>query len=403
MIRSGAVCCFSQYVEHVGATRIFARGTKRGTQMLAYSMNVRAKEPLAMILPLPVPPRSAEDAVRFIDLSAYATFFDDMHEAFPKMAMGQMLSRGAAFALEEPAALEVHQVGSFEASFVPTIADFARLDPRFRLSPEVWAKLPAYADWGFAVFRLSPDADQDQTVHPMAFEFPRRDTQALFFPTVHVHDGAVHESAHFDHDLYCQVDGILGVTLGWTRSMSPLGAHVEELKARGLVRASEPGFTLPLHGELPNQDTVLRRPEDVVWSGGDVVSAHGECWAVRLHGSHAGMNKSMVMPQRQAWCDTSRRHLDKIFAALRDGVPALVAQHGQGWGLAAFPGEIPSFWPNRYPSAQLPGVFLFNGELYTDRVEHQEVAFCFAQRPERTTELAIETEVRRLLDRALDG
>jgi hypothetical protein len=36
----------------------------------------------------------------------------------------------------------VREVGSFEASYVPKIADFSRLDERFRLPVAVWKKLP---------------------------------------------------------------------------------------------------------------------------------------------------------------------------------------------------------------------------------------------------------------------
>jgi len=50
--------------------------------------------------------------------------------------------------------LKVEQVGSFEASFVPTLADFQRLDPRFRLPDTVWQQLGRYAKYGFAIFQL---------------------------------------------------------------------------------------------------------------------------------------------------------------------------------------------------------------------------------------------------------
>jgi hypothetical protein len=41
--------------------------------------------------------------------------------------------------------------------------------PVLRLPEGVWAKLPGYADFGFAVFKLKPGNAQ---VHPMAFSFP---------------------------------------------------------------------------------------------------------------------------------------------------------------------------------------------------------------------------------------
>jgi hypothetical protein len=392
------MCCFSGAVEHVGATKIFARPTRLG-QFLVYSMSVELGAPLAMILPLPVPVSSSDDAVRFVDLSGYPTLFDDLHAAFPmSFAMGQAASRGAV-AKDEALMLEVHQVGSFEASFVPSLADFDRLDPRFRISPAVWAKLPQYADWGFAVFQLSPKRGL-QTVHPMALELPVRDPSTLFFPTVHIHDGTVHSTARFDHDLYCQVDGILAATLDWNPSFGPLGANVDELRSRGIVRGTSRGFMTSLGGELPNRDVILRPPE--VWHGGDVVSATGPCWAVRVHGRYAHADPVRVSDDRRAWCETSNRHLDRVFAALRDGVPALVERYRERWGLAEYPGDMPSFWPARYPNVQRPGAFLFNGECYTKRVEHQEAAFCFAQRPSHDTEREIEGEMRKLLDRALD-
>ena len=93
------------------------------------------------------------------------------------------------------------EVGSFVASFVPTVKDFSRLDEQFRLPDGTWDKLPAYKDYGFAVFKLKKG---EQKVHPMAFEFPRADKTRLFFPTVHIHDGKVHDQAGFDHVLYCQ-------------------------------------------------------------------------------------------------------------------------------------------------------------------------------------------------------
>jgi hypothetical protein len=108
-------------------------------------------------------------------------------------------SKGPDEILEQT--LQVHDVGSFEASFVPTLHDFDRLDSRFCLPEQIWHQLPIYHDYAFAVFKLKPGAKQ---IHPMAFEFPRRNVDQLFFPTVHIHEGKVDAKAHFDHSLYCQ-------------------------------------------------------------------------------------------------------------------------------------------------------------------------------------------------------
>ncbi|HEV2667833.1 MAG TPA: hypothetical protein VG324_23150, partial [Blastocatellia bacterium] len=87
------MCCFSQPVELVADTNIFAR-SDNGRQFLVYSMSYAAPTDLAMILPLPVPPDPSEDAVRFINLQRYPTFFSDMRRGFPpRILLGR--GRGA--------------------------------------------------------------------------------------------------------------------------------------------------------------------------------------------------------------------------------------------------------------------------------------------------------------------
>src|SRR5262249_51979047 len=152
------MCCFSQPVELVADTNIFAR-SDNGRQFLVYSMSYAARSELAMVLPLPVPPGPSEDAVRFINLQRYPTFFDDLRRGFPPRMLYPRCLGARAISLDAPK-LRVHDVGDFEASFVPRIADFDRLDERFRIPPDVWARLPAYHDFGFAVFKLKASASR---------------------------------------------------------------------------------------------------------------------------------------------------------------------------------------------------------------------------------------------------
>src|SRR5580698_6782574 len=213
------MCCFSLPVKSVSETRIFARPAAEGRQFLAYSMTIEAAQELAMVLPLPVKPESGEHVVNFINLKEYENFFDDLESGFPKPPPPP--SERATFTSLGPvpataAILDVMQVGDFEASFVPRVKDFARLDKRFRLPAGTWEKLPAYRDYGFAVFKLKSGKLR---VHPMAFAFPRRDADTLFFPTVHIHDGHVHNKADFDHVLYAQPSGETQLRLDeWTES-----------------------------------------------------------------------------------------------------------------------------------------------------------------------------------------
>jgi hypothetical protein len=249
------MCCFSGRVERVSGTRIFARAAADGAQYLVYELTLSARDPVAMILPLPVPPGSPEHAVRFIDLSGYRDFFTDLERGFPEpVGLGGPLLRAAApqFLAQS---LRVVEVGDFEASFVPTVADFARLDARFRLPDTAWDALPGYRDYGFAVFKLKPGA---RAIHPMAFAFPRRDRSRLFFPTVHVHDGAVHEGAHFDHSIYCQLDAAAegGFTRPtWRLSDGAAQAFMRRVAAEpGLVDLERRAFRCQLHGMYRNED-----------------------------------------------------------------------------------------------------------------------------------------------------
>lgn len=258
------MCCFSHAPAFgkVEGTQIFARPLSGARQALAYSMTLSARGPLAMILPLPVPPGSGEDAVEFVDLSGCPRLFHHLNAAFPlPQPRGRDLSLGAPRA---QSMLKVHQVGDFEASYVPRVVDFARLDPRFRIEPEVWDQLPVYADYGFAVFqlrgfdaptgwrrRLGLGTTSTRTVHPMAFVFPSRRPDAVFFPTVHIHDGVVHPTADNDHTLYVQ-----GVRRpdGWTESAGTVATTVPLADTAGLV-ADAVAHRQHRRGELPNTDT----------------------------------------------------------------------------------------------------------------------------------------------------
>ena len=246
------MCCFSRRVNKVADTSIFARPSKDNRQFLVYSMVFAAAEDLAMILPLPTPKGSPEDALRFINLEKYPDFFKDMAAAFPAPPPSRGGGKGPP---ENKPHLIVHDVGSFEASFVPTIKDFSRLDERFRLPADTWDALPAYRDHGFAVFKLK-SGEKAKKVHPMAFEFPRADKSQLFFPTVHIHDGKVHKTATFDHALYCQ--GIPAEKLmNWRESAKLAGSFMKVDQSQGLIDREAHVYRLRLVGRRNNEDMLV--------------------------------------------------------------------------------------------------------------------------------------------------
>jgi len=137
----------------------------------------------------------------------------------------------------------------------PKNNDFSRLDERFRLPPGTWDHIPQYKNFGFAVFKLKKD---QRTIHPIAFEFPRVDRMQLFFPTVHIHDGKVHDEAEFDHTLYAQFRmGHEVLKLDWTESRQPAGLFMSVNKCEGLVLKHEHVYKTIIKGNHKNEDIVV--------------------------------------------------------------------------------------------------------------------------------------------------
>src|SRR5690606_36884667 len=153
----------------------------------------------------------------------------------------------------------------------------------------------------------------------------------LYFPTVHVHDGTVPESAHFDHSLYAQPDPVVDALLGWDRSHGALGNHLDERPAEQVVDFWRGGFQLALAGDQPNQDTVLVPPDGI-----DSVAAlelrgphhHGHLMASRAWW------RGPAPPGQEDWAENARRRLPEVGRALRDGLAPLLASHVDDWHLA---------------------------------------------------------------------
>ena len=256
------MCCFSGPVRSVQSTKIFARRSARGglfseaRQALVYEMKIAADAEVAMILPIPTPARSADDAMRFVSLERYDEFFTDVERAFPPPAAAfGPPSRGPQAISGAAPPLVVHSVGAFVASFVPSAADFGRLDARFRIPAGTIDRVPEYAAWGFAVFQLKTSGPGIARIHPMAFDFPTRRGKELFFPTVHVHDGALHPEADFSHVLYGQ--GIAPSPEWWNPGVR-LAEVMKADRTEGLVDLGGTVASKSLVGRRPNRDEWAR-------------------------------------------------------------------------------------------------------------------------------------------------
>ena len=405
------MCCFSRRVEKVWSTRIFARPLEAARQMLVYGMTFDASEDLAMILPIPVPPDSPDDAVRFIDLSACPTFFDDLSGLFPVVHPPSFGGLDAPRAAAQSANLVVHDVGDFEASFVPAPRDFDRLDSRFRLPAEVWDALPAYADWGFCVFKLRTAsrgglfglfkssrarsaAAGGRTPHPMAFDFPRRDTSGLFFPTVHVHDGLVHPTAHFDHELYCQVQPELEALVDWPRS----AWTTERLapRAHPWVKPNAWMWKQTLSGDLPNRDTYLfesRLRSRTVVDGS---------FRLRMQARYEQLiddGRTPLAANVRKWMRVSEAERVRIRDAVVARLSVVLAEHAHEWGLTRFSLELPEIQPHvpvMIPAAACYATF----HAESERVESQELDVAFERPPAEGTRALVAAAFQDAMDRA---
>ncbi len=270
------MCCFTAKTE-VHATTIFARLKGADTQVLAYQMQYTATEPVAMILPLPVAIPAREDSVSWVNLKEYPELFGDLAQGFPQKPESNLLgSRSKSAGVATTPVLAVHDVGDFIASFVPTVDDFARLDARFSIKKEVWAQIPEYADYGFAVFQLKSLAG---STHPIAFEWKTRMRGQVFFPTVHIHDGTVHKEDQFDHALYLQdsdLDSKVGEydgpqskdsRTGLVRSDGKASSFANVSRALGLVDGELLVHRMTIQGMHANKDTIIN-PRTLAAGGG---------------------------------------------------------------------------------------------------------------------------------------
>ena len=113
------MCCFSQPVKEVNATKIFTRISGR-KQFLAYQMNFSAEEDLSMVLPFPIKKtdesRTNQPALKFINLASYANFLTNLESCFPKKPRQSRAAIVSATIIER-STLKVYSVGSFKTSY----------------------------------------------------------------------------------------------------------------------------------------------------------------------------------------------------------------------------------------------------------------------------------------------
>lgn len=91
----------------------------------------------------------------------------------------------------------------------------------------------------------------------MAFRFPSSVPGKIFFPTVHIHDGKVHELEDFDHTLYAQA-WKTAVIKGpqWEESGLNAGQFVNLRKSNDLVWGGGHLYRRGIVGFAKNEDII---------------------------------------------------------------------------------------------------------------------------------------------------
>jgi hypothetical protein len=89
----------------------------------------------------------------------------------------------------------------------------------------------------------------------MAFRFPSLNRSRLYFPTVHIHDGEIHDKEEFDHSLFCQITaGDHSSLSNRLESEQLAGAFMDVEKCEGVIDANEHVYRKLINGRHRNQD-----------------------------------------------------------------------------------------------------------------------------------------------------
>jgi hypothetical protein len=238
---------FSTPVRVAGTFNFFARAARAHTdhQFLACNFRYEAETAFTLILPLPTPPDAPANAVRFINLSGYDGFFQDVRRGFPVLTRDpekQSLTDRLREKVRDWLDLDTTQI---ELAFFPNQPVLAEMSNRWPLSAAVWAALKPYANFGLVGLKLEAGANR---LPPIAFEFPRSTPAELFFPTAHNLPRSA--ALNVKHALYAQTPHR---SPAWRISTGP-DDHRQRWLARNFVKVDR---TLGLID--PDQPIVARR------------------------------------------------------------------------------------------------------------------------------------------------
>ena len=184
--------CITINKAELADTKILVVAGVGNTQLTVYSNHASTGAGNAMILPVPTTRN-----LRMVDMTDFEKIFTDIDAYFPDDSLGMF--DAMTLSTNSRSRLEVHQVGSYRASIVPSLADLDRLDDEFNLSASNVREVlkDHYANFGFVVCRLSTGS---RTYEPFAYVHEYVDE--MFVPTRHYHGGAPEAKSFWDHAIY---------------------------------------------------------------------------------------------------------------------------------------------------------------------------------------------------------
>eukprot|EP01128_Nolandella_sp_AFSM9_P009118 TRINITY_DN5756_c0_g1_i1.p1 TRINITY_DN5756_c0_g1~~TRINITY_DN5756_c0_g1_i1.p1 ORF type:complete len:285 (-),score=44.64 TRINITY_DN5756_c0_g1_i1:87-941(-) len=218
------MCIFNTKVGVVRSTKILVAATAKGRQVTVYENAVsvvggNTRKPgqygkkaaleeqvreernnNAMILPCPL--TEGSDIIP-LNLSRDSFSFANLDKGFPEKPQLRSNARGSTNSFSFEKKLEVVQIGAYSVSIAKSLVDLSRIDTGvFKVNESI---LPALRErysvrFGFVICAFNP-ANKIEP-HPIGYVHDPPESKNLFVPTLHIHDGKVHQKENFDQNIY---------------------------------------------------------------------------------------------------------------------------------------------------------------------------------------------------------
>jgi hypothetical protein len=146
---------------------------------------------------------SINPQVQLLDLSKDAFKFEDLDKCFPTFVPLVQEKLNVASALRGRHALEVHQVGAYQMSVAPTLADLNRIDASvFTVPANITELMATHYGKGFAFVICVFDPTKEIKPHPIGYVHDWLAPSKMFVPCRHEHGHGTPEKERFDHRIY---------------------------------------------------------------------------------------------------------------------------------------------------------------------------------------------------------